>query len=43
VTFHVERWRDEMIKRDVARYNWKTGVREWGAGKQLRDEARRMR
>jgi hypothetical protein len=24
-----DRWRDEMIKRGVARYNWKTGVWEW--------------
>ena len=23
-------WRDEMIKRGVARYNWKTGKWEWG-------------
>jgi hypothetical protein len=23
------RWRDEMIKRGVARYNWQTGVWEW--------------
>jgi hypothetical protein len=23
-------WRDEMIKRDVARYNWQTGKWEWG-------------
>jgi hypothetical protein len=24
------RWRDDMIKRGVARYNWKTGKWEWG-------------
>ena len=24
------RWRDEMIKRGVARYNWQTGKWEWG-------------
>jgi hypothetical protein len=24
------RWRDEMIKRGVARYNWQTGTWEWG-------------
>jgi hypothetical protein len=24
------KWRDEMIKRGVARYNWKTGKWEWG-------------
>jgi hypothetical protein len=24
------RWRDEMIKRGVARYNWKSGKWEWG-------------
>jgi hypothetical protein len=24
------RWRDEMIKRGVARYNWQTGEWEWG-------------
>jgi len=24
------RWRDEMIKRGVARYNWKTGKWGWG-------------
>jgi ATP dependent DNA ligase domain len=24
------RWRDEMIKRGVARYNWHTGKWEWG-------------
>jgi hypothetical protein len=23
-------WRDEMIKRGVARYNWRTGKWEWG-------------
>jgi hypothetical protein len=23
------RWRDEMIKRGVARYDWQTGVWEW--------------
>ncbi len=23
------RWRDEMIKRGVARYNWQTGVWGW--------------
>jgi hypothetical protein len=23
-------WRDEMIKRGVAHYNWKTGKWEWG-------------
>ena len=23
-------WRDEMIKRGVARYNWKSGKWEWG-------------
>jgi hypothetical protein len=23
-------WRDEMIKRGVARYNWQTGEWEWG-------------
>jgi hypothetical protein len=23
-------WRDEMIKRGVARYNWNTGKWEWG-------------
>ncbi len=23
-------WRDEMIKRGVARYNWQTGKWEWG-------------
>jgi hypothetical protein len=23
-------WRDEMIKRGVARYNWHTGKWEWG-------------
>jgi hypothetical protein len=25
------RWRDEMIKRGVARYNWQTGKWDWGA------------
>ena len=25
------RWRDEMIKRGVARYNWHTGKWEWGS------------
>jgi hypothetical protein len=24
------RWRDEMIKRGVARYNWHSGKWEWG-------------
>jgi hypothetical protein len=24
------RWRDEMIKRGHARYNWHTGKWEWG-------------
>jgi hypothetical protein len=24
------KWRDEMIKRGVARYNWHTGKWEWG-------------
>jgi hypothetical protein len=24
------RWHDEMIKRGVARYNWRTGKWEWG-------------
>jgi hypothetical protein len=24
------RWRDEMIERGVARYNWQTGKWEWG-------------
>jgi hypothetical protein len=24
------RWRDEMIKRGIARYNWQTGRWEWG-------------
>jgi hypothetical protein len=24
------KWRDEMITRGVARYNWHTGKREWG-------------
>jgi hypothetical protein len=24
------RWRDEMIKRGVARYNWQSGKWEWG-------------
>jgi hypothetical protein len=24
------KWRDEMIKRGVARYNWHTGEWEWG-------------
>ena len=24
------KWRDEMIKRGVARYNWQTGKWEWG-------------
>jgi hypothetical protein len=23
-------WRDEMIKRGVARYNWQSGSWEWG-------------
>ncbi|MFY9836982.1 MAG: hypothetical protein WAK55_11015 [Xanthobacteraceae bacterium] len=32
VAFAVARnqWRDEMIKRGVARYNWRTGKWEWG-------------
>jgi hypothetical protein len=32
IAFIVERnrWRDEMIKRNVARYNWQTGKWEWG-------------
>jgi len=32
VSFIVTRnkWRDEMIKRGVARYNWQTGKWEWG-------------
>jgi hypothetical protein len=32
IAFIVTRnkWRDEMIKRGVARYNWKTGKWEWG-------------
>ena len=31
IAFIVERnrWRDEMIKRGVARYNWQTGKWEW--------------
>ena len=24
------KWRDEMIERGVARYNWQTGKWEWG-------------
>jgi hypothetical protein len=24
------KWRDEMIKRGVARYNWQTGKWKWG-------------
>ena len=24
------RWRDEMIERHIARYNWQTGKWEWG-------------
>ena len=24
------KWRDEMIKRGVARYNWQSGKWEWG-------------
>jgi len=24
------KWRDEMIKRKVARYDWQTGKWEWG-------------
>jgi hypothetical protein len=32
IAFFVTRnmWRDEMIRRGVARYNWKTGKWEWG-------------
>jgi hypothetical protein len=32
IAFFVIRsqWRDEMIKRGVARYNWRTGKWEWG-------------
>jgi len=32
IAFIVTRnkWRDEMIKRGVARYNWHTGKWEWG-------------
>jgi hypothetical protein len=32
IAFLVTRnkWRDEMIRRGVARYNWKTGKWEWG-------------
>jgi hypothetical protein len=32
IAFVVTRnkWRDEMIKRGVARYNWKNGKWEWG-------------
>jgi hypothetical protein len=32
IAFMVTRnkWRDEMIKRGVARYNWHTGKWEWG-------------
>jgi hypothetical protein len=32
IAFIVTRnkWRDEMIKRGVARYNWQTGKWEWG-------------
>ena len=32
IAFVVTRnkWRDEMIKRGVARYNWQTGKWEWG-------------
>ena len=31
------RWRDEMIKRGVARYNWQTGEWEWGEPPKERD------
>jgi len=32
VAFFVERnrWRDQMIERGVAHYNWQTGKWEWG-------------
>jgi len=30
-------WRDEMIKRGVARYNWQTGKWEWGEPYENRD------
>jgi hypothetical protein len=29
-------WRDEMIKRGVARYNWTTGKWEWGSRRKNR-------
>jgi hypothetical protein len=31
------RWRDEMIKRGVARYNWQTGKWEWESRPKIRD------
>jgi hypothetical protein len=30
-------WRDEMIKRGVARYNWQTGKWEWVSRQKNRD------
>ena len=34
-------WRDEVIKRGVAGYNWKTGKWEWGEPPIFEDEPRR--
>jgi hypothetical protein len=31
------KYRDEMIKRGVARYNWQTGKWEWGESRQSRN------
>jgi len=35
------RWRDEMIKRGVPRYNWQTGKWEWGEPPKVTREGRR--
>jgi hypothetical protein len=32
------KWRNEMIKRGVARYNWQTGKWEWGEPPKRRGE-----
>jgi len=36
-------WRDEVIKRGVAGYNWKTGKWEWGEPPIFEDEPGRVR
>ena len=36
-------WRDEMIKRGDARYDWRTGKWEWGEPPIFEDELGRVR